>query len=137
MPFNRPGSDLAMTNQSGDTWLYNFDWLNGDPRFDSTEAHRVVSLLIEHRPTPKNPGYWADVTGLRGSLLYTLRTVTNSTPSQAEAYSVDALQWAVNDNAITFQRAGVTARRTAQGIALSVKYTAAGKQQTVTATVGR
>jgi phage gp46-like protein len=137
LPFTRPGSDMAMTKQDPSTGLYNFDWSNGDPLFDDTQAHRCLSLLIEHRPTPEKPGYWADETGKRGSYLYTLRNITNATPSQAEAYAADAMQKAVDDNAITFRREDVTARRIGRtGLSLVVKYKANGRVQTVRTSVG-
>ena len=137
MSFTRRGSDLAMTNQDGGTGLYNFAWAFGDPTFDDTEAHRVISLLVEHRPSPRHPGYWADETGRRGSLLYTLQTLTSATPSQAEAYAADALDWAVADNAITYERSGIQARRKGTGLALSVAYTATGKQHEIKVAIGR
>lgn len=138
MSFTRPGSDLAMTNQSANTGLYSFDWSGGDPLFDSTQAHRVLSLLVEHRPSPQKPGYWADTTGTRGSYLYTLRTITSGTPSQAEAFAADALTKAVNDNAITFDRARISARRVGQaGIVIKVPYQASGRSQAVALTVGQ
>lgn len=124
---------MAMTNQNKATRLFSFDWgTDGEPKFDNTEAHRVLSLLVEHRPSPPSkPGYWADDTGRRGSLLYTLTEVRRATPSQAEAYARDALQKAVDDNAITFDPGNVTAKRTAGGITLNVIYTANGDTQQV------
>lgn len=137
MPFTRPGSDLAMTSQDPATGRFNFDWEYGSPKFDNTEAHRCLSLLVEHRPTANNPGYWADETGKRGSYLYTLRNMTTATPSQAEAYAADAMQRAVDDNAIQFDRSDATARRVGRtGLSLVVKYRAHGRAQTVRTTVG-
>lgn len=136
MPFTRPGADLAMTNQDPSSGLYSFDWEYGDPKFDDTQAHRVLSLLVEHRPGPQSPGYWADTTGTRGSYLYTLRNLVRATPSQAESYAADALQKAVADNAITFERGDVTARRVGEKLALSVRYRARGRTQTVKTSVG-
>jgi phage gp46-like protein len=133
LAFTRVGRDLALTNQDKATGLLSFDWgTDGEPKFDDTEAHRVLSLLVEHRPSPpSNPGYWADATGKRGSLLYTLTEVKRATPSQAEGYAVDALQKAVDDNAILLDPANVTAKRTANGMSLSVIYTANGDTQRV------
>ena len=136
MAFTRPGADMAMTNQDGATGLYSFEWAYGDPVFDDTQEHRVISLLVEHAPSPNNPGYWADETGRRGSLLYTLRNVTTATPSKAEAYAAQALDWAVAGNAITYKPSGIEARRVGRGIALSVKYSSTGKEQTAKVTIG-
>ena len=137
MPFTTAGSDLSLTNQEPQTSLYNFNWVAGDPQFDDTQQHRVASLLVEHKPSPKMPGYWADPTGLRGSLLYTLQNVVNSTPSQAEAYASDALQKAVDDGAIVFERSGIQARRVKSGITLQVQYTANNTGQAVVTTIGK
>ncbi len=102
MPFTNPGHDLALTNQDPVTGLWSFDWdETGNPRFDDTEAHRVGSLLAEHRATPGSPGYIFDEDGTRGSRLYTLREQRRSTPGQAIAYAREALRKAEDDGAIT------------------------------------
>lgn len=127
-----------MTNQSGATGLYNFKWVGGDPLFDSTQAHRVLSLLVEHRPTPGHPGYWADPTGKRGSYLYTLKSITTGTPSQAESFASDAITKAVADNAITYDKNQIEARRVGNaGIVVKVPYQAGGQPQNVALTVGQ
>ena len=79
-----------------------FDWdETGNPRFSDDNVHRVLSLLLEHRPSPGSPGWWADETGRRGSLLYTAKNSKRSTPSEIEAMARDALQKAVEEGWIS------------------------------------
>lgn len=137
--FTRPGSDMAMTNRDAGTGLYSFDWdSTGEPTFDDTQAHRVLTQLIEHRASASSPGYWDDPTGKHGSLLYTVRETRRGTPSQVEAYAADALDKCVLDKALTYDPEDVTARSVGPTrIDLAVTYTAAGRTQTVGVTVGK
>lgn len=130
----KPGRDLAMTRRNAQTGKFDLDWDDtGDPKFDDTEAHRVTSLLLEHRPSAYGAGYWADLDGTRGSLLYTIRNLKTSTPSQAEAYARDALQKAIDDGAIEGEPV-VSARRVGPSrLDVAVAYTARGETQTVKA----
>ena len=79
----------------------------GNPAFSDTNTHRVLSLVIEHRPSPSSPsqaaspGWWADETGERGSLLYTLKNLRRRTPSEAESMVRSALQKAVDEGKIS------------------------------------
>lgn len=132
---NKPGRDLALSRRNAETGRFDLDWdTTGDPKFDDTEAHRVTSLLVEHRPSAYGAGYWADPTGLRGSLLYTLRSLRASTPSQAEAYARDALQKAIDDGAIEGEPE-ISARKVGRSIELAVTYNARGNTQTVRASI--
>ena len=88
------------------TGKLDFDWdATGNPAYADDNAHRVLSLLIEHRPSPGSPGYWADETGRRGSLIYTVKNVRLAgrsggpvaTPSDLEAYVRDALGKAIDE----------------------------------------
>lgn len=89
----RAGRDLAMTRVNPSTGRFDFDWTDrNDLKFDDTQTHRVVSLLLERRGQ-----WWADTEGNRGSRLYTLRDLRRSTPSQAEAFAQEALARAVSD----------------------------------------
>lgn len=137
--FNRPGADMAMTNQDPGTGLYSFEWdSRGEPVFDDTQAHRVLTQLIEYRSSATSPGYWADEVGNHGSLLYTVRETRRGTPSQIEAFASDGLDKCVTDSAIVYDPDDIVA--TVKGptrIDLSVRYTAAGKPQTVGVTVGK
>ncbi len=100
MPFTNPGSDIAMRRNPA-TGKLDFDWdETGNPRYSDDNVHRVLSLLVEHRPArgpDGGPGWIWDTTGKRGSLLYTVKNVRRSTPSQLEAYALDALQKAVDE----------------------------------------
>jgi phage gp46-like protein len=102
MPFTKEGSDIEMVRNSI-TGRLDFDWEDetGNPNYGDTNTHRVFSLLLEHRPSDEGPGYWADETGKRGSLLYTVKNVKRSTPSQIEAYVQDALSKAVAEGWIS------------------------------------
>ena len=101
MPFTSKGSDIIMKRNDAVGRL-DFDWdATGNPRYGDDNVHRVLSLLLEHRPSPGSPGWWADETGKRGSLLYTVRNVRRSTPSDVEAMVKDALQKAVDEGWIS------------------------------------
>lgn len=107
MPFTSSGADISMRRNPA-TGRLDFDWdATGNPKFDDSNGHRVMSLLIEHRPSPAtpsaaaSPGYWADATGKRGSLLYTVKNVLRETTSQVEAYAIDALQKATAEGWFT------------------------------------
>lgn len=106
MPFTRPGADIAMKRDPS-TGRLTFDWdETGNPRYSDDNVHRVLSLLIEHRAaseTPESnggPGWIWDTDGTRGSLLYTVKNVRRTTPSQVEAYALDALDLAVKQGKI-------------------------------------
>lgn len=88
MSFTAQGKDLALTTRNAATGKFDLTWdASGNPAFDDTEAHAVLSLLYEHRGQ-----WWADTAGTRGSRLYQLRNIRRSTPSQAESYASEALQ---------------------------------------------
>lgn len=78
--------DITLGNRSEATGRYNFViGADGDVSFDDTEAHAVMTSIIEHQGS-----YWADAN--HGSKLYTLKNVSSRTPSQAEAMVHDGLQ---------------------------------------------
>ena len=87
--------DISLGNQSAATGRYNFviSETDGDVSFDDTEAHAVMTSVIEHRGT--NP---FDTT--HGSDLHTLRNMTSRTPSQATAMALDGLQSLEADNTV-------------------------------------
>lgn len=131
MPFTSSGADISMRRNPA-TGRLDFDWdATGNPRFDDSNGHRVMSLLIEHRPSPAtpsasaSPGYWADETGKRGSLLYTVKNVLRDTPSQIEAYAVDALQKAVDEGWLSLPIAKAFLRPVSRA-RLDVKWTNPG-----------
>jgi len=131
---NKPGRDLSLSRLNKQTNRYDLDWDDdGDPSFDDTEAHRVASLLIEHRPSSLSAGYWADLKGSRGSLLYTVKNLRSSTPSQAEAYARDALQKAIDDGAIEGEPQIAARRIGSTRLDVGVSYKARGQTQTVRA----
>ena len=110
MPFTSPGQDVAM-RRNPSTGKLDFDWdATGNPRYSDDNVHRVLSLLVEHAPSPGEPGWWADETGKRGSLLYTVKNVRRSTPSDVEAMCVDALQKAVDEGWVSDVSARATLR---------------------------
>jgi phage gp46-like protein len=76
---------------------------DGDVQFDDTQAHAVVTSAVEQQ------GSWVfDPT--HGSKLYTLRSLTAKTPSQAEAMVLEAEAPLEQDNAVV----GVTASAKAE-----------------------
>lgn len=101
MPFTSKGADIALKRNSA-TGKFDFDWDTrgtnaGNPKYADDNVHRILSLLIEHRGSPGNLGWVWDVKDNRGSLLYTLKNVRKATPSQAQAFALDALQKAVDE----------------------------------------
>lgn len=107
MPFTKPGSDISMRRDPASGRL-TFDWdETGNPRYSDDNVHRVTSLLVEHRPSPAtpsqdaSPGWWFDALGTRGSLIYTVKNVKRTTPSQLEAYALDAMKKAVDEGWIS------------------------------------
>jgi phage gp46-like protein len=106
MPFRGPGADIALVRTPNGK--FDFDWdSTGNPRYTDDNVHRVMSLLIEHRAFPgspameASPGWFWDRVGDRGSLLYTVKNVRRSTPSELEAYATDALKKAVAEGWIS------------------------------------
>lgn len=87
-------TDITLGNRSEATGRYNFvvgD--DGDVEFDDKEAHAVMTSVIEHRGS-----YSADKT--HGSDLFTLKSLTSRTPSQAAAMALEGLQSIEADNTI-------------------------------------
>jgi phage gp46-like protein len=83
--------DIALVRDPN-TGCHNFAWdPSGDVVFDDTEAHAIMSCLVDQRAR-----WWADTDGTHGSQLYTLRTLTRGTPSLAEAFANEAVQPLVN-----------------------------------------
>lgn len=101
--------DITLGNRSEATGRYNFVLgADGDVSFDDTEAHAVMTSIIEHRGT-----YWADAN--HGSDLYLLKNLSSRTPSQAEAMTHEGLQ--PLEDAKTIDESGtVVAATTARGL---------------------
>ena len=97
--------DITLGNRSAATGRYNFVLGDdGDVSFDDTEAHAVLTSVIEHRGT-----YWADAR--HGSDLHTLKNLTSRTPSEAEAMVLDGLQPLEDGNVIDKSKTAVAATR--------------------------
>jgi phage gp46-like protein len=79
----------------------------GDVVFDESEAHAVMSSLVEQRGK-----WWADPAGTHGSRLRTIRTITASTQSDAEAFAREALAKLVATDRISLKRVVVSIPRT-------------------------
>lgn len=78
--------DISLGNQNATSGCFNFvRGADGDVQFDDTEAHAVMTSVIERKNS-----YWADRS--HGSNLYKLRSLTTRTPSQAVAEALDAVQ---------------------------------------------
>ena len=58
----------------------------GNPVFGGSRVHKVMSRLVEHKAA-----WWADTAGQQGSLLYTVKNLRRTTPSDLEAFARDAL----------------------------------------------
>ncbi len=78
--------DITLGNQNEANGCFNFvRGADGDVQFDDTEAHAMMTSVIERKKS-----YWADRS--HGSNLYKLRSLTSRTPSQAVAEALDATQ---------------------------------------------
>lgn len=127
--------DLALTDAGYNrrTARYGFSrGATGDVLLDATQAYAVMGSV-----SCEENGYWADST--HGSKLSTLKTVTRNTPSptpsQAEAYAVDALLPLEQANLIVANpTAEARVRTAASGIAaldVAISWaTPGGSQQT-------
>jgi hypothetical protein len=71
MPLSDGGSDVALVRNSLNG-LFELDWDDGNPVFDDSEAHTVLSLVLEWQAK-----WWADPTGKRGSRLPLLLSCTS------------------------------------------------------------
>jgi phage gp46-like protein len=121
MPLADDPGDAALVANS-ETGLFDLDWDGPNPVFDDTEAHTVLSLVLEFQAQ-----WWADQTGKRGSRLHTLRNDTHTTQSELVARVNEALAPAVADGRL--QQVSVTAERDSPGrYAFHIRWsTRAGK----------
>lgn len=96
MPWTSKGGDLSpVVNPSTGRTDYAFD-ATGNPIWDDTKSFAVASLVTQHQ------GQWLpDLTGLRGSKVYTVRNDTRAAPSQLQSYTLDGLQPLLDSGEIT------------------------------------
>jgi phage gp46-like protein len=131
MPITTTGRDVALRRNPA---TGRFDLLraaDGNPTLTDYEEHAVLSQLLEWRASAGQPGWVADTTGRHGSLLYLVRSDLRATPSQVEAYALDALSTLVDLGRIRGEPdLRVKATKTAPGrFDLSVTWTTtAGRQ---------
>lgn len=99
------GRDLTLTRNPSTGQFSLFTWdATGNPAFDDSDAHTVVSCLLEDEG-----GYWSDPTGERGSVLHLIKLDVTGTASQLQTAASKALDYAVKNQLI--QSATVTAER--------------------------
>ena len=99
------------------TGKLDFDWdATANPRYADDNVHRMLSLLVEHRASPGKPGWWADETGKRGSLIYTVKNLLRKTPSEVEAFAIDATRKAVDEGWVSEVTAKATLRPTSRAV---------------------
>lgn len=140
MPIASRGTDVALQRNARTGKWDLIRGADGNPERTDSQQHRILSLLIERRPSPGQPGWILDDTKARGSLLYTRGTDTRATPSSIQADCYQALERAIDEGWILgpsvadeAQRLVVTATRTAAGrIEVEVNYsTPAGVRERV------
>ena len=107
MPLTDDGGDVTLV-RNPTTGRFDLDWDGPNPEFDDTEAHTVLSLVLECQAQ-----WWADATGKRGSRLHLLRNDTRTTGSEIVARVEEALAPAVADGRLA--ELAVTAERAAAG----------------------
>jgi phage gp46-like protein len=107
MPLSDEGRDVTLV-RNPETGRFDLDWDGPNPEFDDSEAHTVLSLVLEFQAQ-----WWADQTGKRGSRLHLLRNDTRTTQSEIVARVQEALAPAVADGRLV--DVTVTAERAAAG----------------------
>lgn len=127
------GKDIALKQSTSQQGRFDFDWITsgpgkGNPRMTNDRAHAVGTTLISWkrgtRPGSQTPegGYYWDVAGRRGTLLWTILYDRQSTRSQLIAAAQDGGQQLVTEKIITSLQA--EAQRKSPGKwALGVTYT--------------
>jgi phage gp46-like protein len=129
-------TDIAVKQSPTGKLTFSFD-SGADVEMASDEQHAVVCQLLEHR-TPSQAGasddvgWWADTDGTNGSELHTLRTLTSTTPSRAEALSQAALDDLANEGRISSPRASARRAEISGRLTVQAQYTTpgAGPQRT-------
>lgn len=112
--------DITIGARSELTGRFNFVWTeDNDVSFDDTEAHEVVTSVIEKRRS-----YWADRN--HGSDLRTLRSLTTRTPSQAEQTALAALDTAIQARRIVRVVAAAAAQRARGRLRLDLRWSTPG-----------
>ena len=107
MAFNSQGADVALVRTANGRMDFDMDTSfpnKGNPRYTDDNVHRVFSLLVEHRASSGldgGIGWMWDENGIRGSLIYTVKNVKRATPSQLEAFALDAMAKGVNEGWFT------------------------------------
>ena len=107
-------SDVALSRNQNNG-RQNLQWADGDVVFDDTLEHEVLSRLVEWRAR-----WWADGNGTHGSRLHTIKHLSASTRSDAEAYAREALQPMVDAKQLAIVDVRVTTLSGTQGARLSV-----------------
>jgi hypothetical protein len=115
--------DITIGNRSDATGRWNFvEGADGDVSFDETEAHAVVTSILEHRKS-----YWADAN--HGSDLHTLKSLTSRTPSQAEAMVREALTQLEQQNRIVVAKIAAKKDLNTGRLYVNVAWTTPGKPE--------
>jgi len=113
-------TDIALGEPSADTGRFNFvRGADGDVDFDATEAHAVVTSVLEERG-----GYWADPS--HGSDLHRLKNLTTRTPSQAEAMVREALGPLESEQLIAGVAVSAAAARRRGRLGIDLNWTTPG-----------
>jgi len=113
--------DIALGERNPVNGRFGFKWDSiGDVEFDDTEAHSVMSLLVEQRAR-----YWA-ASSTHGSNLYKIQSLTSLTPSRAEADALEALQPLIAAKRIKDVRAEAQVRRGSNRLVLNVYWATPG-----------
>lgn len=99
---------------------------SGDVIFDESEAHAVMASLVEQRGK-----WWADPQGTHGSRLRSIKKITASTKSDAEAFARESLAKLVSAGRIELKRVLVNIPRTGVSgrIELAVYWASRGSSE--------
>lgn len=108
--------DITLGNRSADSGCFNFVLgADGDVSFDDTEAHAVMTTVVEDRGT-----YAIDAD--HGSDLYKIKSLTSRTPSQAESVALDALSQLESDHLIVAESTKVSATKRGNALFVDVSW---------------
>ena len=95
MSFTAIGADITLLRNPG-TGKFDFQWdTSQNPVYGDDLSHIVLSLIYERKGE-----YFADLSGSRGSYLWSLKDLRKSTPSKIKGYIEDALQPLVDQRRI-------------------------------------
>lgn len=98
MAFTSTGTDMGLVRNPLNG-KFDFDWEKvgpnkGNPKFDDTRSHAVLSTMVSHKrdQVTRQGGYYWDDSNTRGTYLYKVKQDRLSTGGQLQGYAEDGGQ---------------------------------------------